>query len=153
MSFGHDDLWRQHASCRDLPGELWFPTRAPGRVNRGEDAKAVCAYCPVLEDCLGSALANREESGIWGGAGEPTRRVLARLARLAPHPPVRQLGCRCSFCEAVAEHVRVLRAAFDRDGEVRHGRWEAFVVAGCRCTPCTVANTEHRVLLEDREAG
>lgn len=131
------DAWKVDGLCRVLDPALWFPKRAKGEVNRGEEGKAVCAICPVVEPCLRAAIHDGEKGGVWGGAGEPTRRRLSRMTRgrgREAHPA----GCTCEFCIAVREHVTQLGNAFAGQ-EPRHGRWEAFLHAGCRCTPCTVA--------------
>ena len=46
-----------------------------------ELAKAICATCPVQQECLDFALKTRQEFGIWGGTTEDERRALARAAR------------------------------------------------------------------------
>lgn len=131
------DAWKPAGLCRVMDPALWFPRRQEGEVNRGEEGKAVCARCPVVLDCLRASIFDREKGGVWGGAGEPTRRRLSRMTRgrgREAHPD----GCTCTFCIAAAEHVAQLKVAFDGD-EPRHGTWQAFLHAGCRCTPCTVA--------------
>ena len=119
--------------------DLFFPERTEGESNRGNDAKAVCAHCPVSRPCLLTAIAHTERHGVWGGAGEPTRRRLSRLTDnvtfVTEHPD----GCTCVFCIAVTAHLEAVAAAFTPRGFVVHGRWEAYVHAGCRCTPCTDA--------------
>lgn len=93
---GHDDLWREHGACAvsltddgrprllwllglfavvdtSWPSELWFPEKGGGAL-----AVRICAGCPVRFDCLDYAVTTREEYGIWGAAGELTRRRLAR---------------------------------------------------------------------------
>jgi WhiB family redox-sensing transcriptional regulator len=45
------------------------------------DAKAVCANCPVREQCLEWALATRQEEGVWGGLTDNERRRLRRRRR------------------------------------------------------------------------
>lgn len=62
--------WHQHAACRGMDPDLFFPTR-------GEDvqqAQAVCRTCPVAEECLGFALQRGEKFGVWGGKSERARR-------------------------------------------------------------------------------
>jgi WhiB family redox-sensing transcriptional regulator len=55
---------------------LWF-ARA-GR--RTELAKAVCAGCLVRDECLGFALAEGIEDGVWAGLSPQERRVRRRTA-------------------------------------------------------------------------
>jgi len=43
-----------------------------------EKAKAICAACPVMDDCLSYALETNQRSGIWGGTTEKERKSLRR---------------------------------------------------------------------------
>jgi WhiB family redox-sensing transcriptional regulator len=49
--------------CRANNPDLWFAD-APAEL---EQAKSLCASCPVLTECLAAALARREPWGVWGG--------------------------------------------------------------------------------------
>ena len=72
--------WRHLAACRGKDPELWFPIGETGpAVAQAEEAKAVCAGCPVVEQCLTWALDN-DVQGIWGGLDEKERRALKRRA-------------------------------------------------------------------------
>lgn len=75
--------WREHAACRDLDTNLFFPSGdGPGSAERIEQAKAVCAGCSVRSECLSFALTTRQDSGVWGGmTEEERRRHRRRLAR------------------------------------------------------------------------
>ena len=57
-----DDTWRDEAACVGM-GADWHQLveRSPNQ------AKAVCAGCPVKTECLGDAIATREVYGIRGG--------------------------------------------------------------------------------------
>ena len=63
--------WRQRGACRGHPVEVFYPTnRGPGT---GRVAKAICARCPVLDEC---AEASRDEpAGIWAGLTPKERRT------------------------------------------------------------------------------
>ncbi|MFF3763784.1 WhiB family transcriptional regulator [Streptomyces sp. NPDC001922] len=71
--------WRQSAACIDEDPELFFPigTSGPAAL-QAEEAKAVCARCPVTDQCLEWALENNQDSGVWGGLEENERRALRR---------------------------------------------------------------------------
>jgi WhiB family transcriptional regulator, redox-sensing transcriptional regulator len=73
--------WRHRAACRDEDPELFFPISdvGPG-ARQATDAKAVCARCPVREQCLRYALDNGLDHGIFGGTTEHERRALTRRA-------------------------------------------------------------------------
>ncbi|WP_298182693.1 WhiB family transcriptional regulator [Saccharomonospora sp.] len=74
--------WRHHAACRDEDPELFFPVSdmGPGAQQTAQ-AKAVCARCPVREECLRYALDNGLDYGIFGGLTERERRDLLRRNR------------------------------------------------------------------------
>lgn len=67
------------AACRGLPPEMFF--HSSRIVNRA--AKAVCAGCPVRDECLEWALANNEEHGVFGGQGPKERKRILRERRNA----------------------------------------------------------------------
>jgi WhiB family redox-sensing transcriptional regulator len=69
--------WRKHASCRGIDPEVFYPATD----EEAEEAKAICASCPVRQACLEHALAHREREGVWGGATERERRRILRQRR------------------------------------------------------------------------
>lgn len=70
-----DPSWRLDAACRDADPDLFFVER--GASTRR--AKAICAECPVAEECLDFALTVPGISyGIWGGLAERERRRVRR---------------------------------------------------------------------------
>ncbi|MGH9044686.1 MAG: WhiB family transcriptional regulator [Acidimicrobiales bacterium] len=71
--------WRKRASCRGLDAEIFFP--ATDDEVDAEEAKAICAECPVRQACLEHALAHREREGVWGGTTERERRRIVRQRR------------------------------------------------------------------------
>jgi WhiB family transcriptional regulator, redox-sensing transcriptional regulator len=74
--------WMSHGACRDTDPELFFPVAATGpALDQIAEAKAVCAHCPVLTDCLSYALETRQDSGVWGGTSEQERRAFRRDTR------------------------------------------------------------------------
>lgn len=72
--------WQMRAACRGPQAAVFFPPMLPERRDekrfREASAKAICAGCPVVEECLAYALAIREQHGIWGGLSEKERRAL-----------------------------------------------------------------------------
>jgi WhiB family redox-sensing transcriptional regulator len=97
--------WRHRAGCRDTDPELFFPTGTTGpAADQIQEAKAVCALCPVQGECLEWALGagSQADYGIWGGLDEAERRSLRRKRlRTPPHGNyLRYLtGCRCALCK------------------------------------------------------
>lgn len=55
----------EDALCSQTDPEAFFPEK--GGTSR--IAKKVCAKCSLTLQCLLTALENREEFGVWGGAG------------------------------------------------------------------------------------
>lgn len=69
--------WMAEAACRDSDPRLFWP-------DQGEKiaaAIAVCAECPVREQCLDYAITNGEHDGIWGGTSARARQRLRRARR------------------------------------------------------------------------
>lgn len=75
-----DTEWRAEALCAtEAKTKLFFPVGVTGAAEiQIQEAKAVCAKCPVREACLNFAIATNQEYGIWGGASEEERRILRR---------------------------------------------------------------------------
>ena len=71
--------WQYLGACRDMDTELFFHPegeRGSTRRRRAEAAKAICASCPVLEQCREHALRVQEPYGVWGGVNEEERREI-----------------------------------------------------------------------------
>ena len=61
-------MWRNRAACLGTDPAVFYPGRdAPAAASRA--ARAICADCPVVDDCLAYALAQPkgETYGVWGG--------------------------------------------------------------------------------------
>jgi WhiB family transcriptional regulator, redox-sensing transcriptional regulator len=73
--------WTERGACRE-PGtdpELFFPVGETGlSVGQVAAAKAVCARCPVTDQCRDWAVRTGEREGIWGGTTPEERRHLRR---------------------------------------------------------------------------
>ncbi len=73
-----EDFWQARAACRGEHAYLFFPPnhfeRKHEKLQRETAAKAICARCPVIEECREYALAIREPHGIWGGMTEQERK-------------------------------------------------------------------------------
>ncbi|WP_372594852.1 WhiB family transcriptional regulator [Actinotalea sp.] len=68
--------WQYDGACREAEPALFFHPegeRGSARRRRAEAAKAVCATCPVLQQCREHALTVREPYGVWGGMSEDER--------------------------------------------------------------------------------
>jgi len=70
--------WHQRAACRGVgPTDYVRGPKADYEANR-----ALCADCPVRQECLEMALVDDGLAGLWGGTTELERRELRR-ARVA----------------------------------------------------------------------
>lgn len=87
--------WMEQAECRGLTS-LFFT----GRGESTNEAKDVCATCPVRAQCEAFAIESGELFGVWGGKTERQLRHLRRR-RFTPR-------------------YRLDTAAPERDG---NGRW------------------------------
>lgn len=75
----YQENWQENAACRDEDPELFFPVSEMGPGARQvEQAKAVCARCPVRAACLQYALDAGLDHGIFGGTTDGERRKLLR---------------------------------------------------------------------------
>lgn len=68
--------WKQDAACVGYPTRWWYPELGNG-LRETQKARAVCADCPVQEECLTAGL-ERHEDGIWGGYNVKERKALRR---------------------------------------------------------------------------
>lgn len=90
-----DDSWMRDGACRKLTpkqvDQIFFPDRGVST----EPAKAVCAQCPVKEQCLDYAMNNCERFGVWGGVSERTRREMRKSYLILRHCVICGEGFRC----------------------------------------------------------
>ena len=70
------ELWRDAAACTDVTGVDFFAS--PDNLAEIGRAKAICASCPVREDCLAFAIDTNQSDGIWGGTTPKERSKLRR---------------------------------------------------------------------------
>ena len=72
--------WQARAACRGEDSALFYAdSKRATEQARVEAAKAICARCPVVEECLDAALATHEQYGVWGGM------TAAERERMRPH--------------------------------------------------------------------
>lgn len=69
--------WREAAACLEVQSEVSF---FPDKEDLGGivKAKAVCATCPVADECLSWAIVTNQGEGVWGGHTAKERRKLRR---------------------------------------------------------------------------
>ena len=92
--------WRARAACRGMDPGLFIPAKDGHAAGAEARAKAVCATCPVIDDCLEYALYSRPsidgqpiyEIGIWAGTNNVDRRRIrqererALVESISAHP-------------------------------------------------------------------
>lgn len=74
--------WQMQAACRGTDTAVFYHPdneRGPSRRRRDARAKEICHRCPVMADCLSSALAAHEPYGVWGGLSVNERKALPTL--------------------------------------------------------------------------
>jgi WhiB family redox-sensing transcriptional regulator len=71
--------WFDDAACRDADTTVFFPTSDAD----ADVAKAICAACPVRDECLEHALGTRQPEGVWGGLTPIERHRLIRRRQKA----------------------------------------------------------------------
>lgn len=59
--------WRDQSAC--LGSDISFFDG-----HRTAKAKAVCAKCPVIKECLEFAITTGQDHGVWGGLTEAERK-------------------------------------------------------------------------------
>ena len=94
--------WRDLAACLDVVSADYDPFFTDTAELRAE-AIAICATCPVRDDCLTFAVRTGQQYGIWGGQPERiVRRLIAAdragrpQARRVPagHPQASKTHCK-----------------------------------------------------------
>lgn len=119
--------WRDQASCKTRPDLNWYP----GQGEQFDEQLAVCAGCPVRDDCIAEALAATEydDLGIWGGMSQRQRTLLRRGQRNAKtRRPVAECGTRSGYMRhrkdgtVICEDCRAANAAYQREMKARNRR-------------------------------
>ncbi|WP_422334847.1 WhiB family transcriptional regulator [Rhodococcus sp. (in: high G+C Gram-positive bacteria)] len=80
---------RSELPCRADDPDLWFAD-SPHEL---EQAKALCASCPIRSRCLDAALDRREPWGVWGGEIFDQGAVVARKRPRGRPRKVKTLVC------------------------------------------------------------
>ncbi len=98
--------WFKDAACTSAPLDWFFP-RAGGDYRKG---KAICATCPVRDDCLIENI--HEVDGVFGGTTRKERKHLRLSLGIDPLRPL----------------------------EAKHGTESRYRHHGCHCQPCIAAH-------------
>jgi len=62
------------AACKGADTSVFFPVSESNTF----EAKAICATCPVAEQCLEYAIQTHQPDGVWGGLTAVERHRLVR---------------------------------------------------------------------------
>jgi WhiB family transcriptional regulator, redox-sensing transcriptional regulator len=94
--------WWARAACASADPELFFPISYSGPALRQvARAKAICARCPIQQECLRYALDAGSVQGVWGGMTEDERRLLLQRRKRQAHVrPVQHTDARTRVPEA-----------------------------------------------------
>jgi WhiB family redox-sensing transcriptional regulator len=76
--------WKKWALCAEVGGEWFFPE---AKCRPDPQVLRLCEACPVRQECLDYAIANRLMEGVWGGLTGKQRARYASAQRRQ-----RQLG-------------------------------------------------------------
>lgn len=100
--------WVAEAACRGMDPALFIPPKDGASIRNIARAKAVCAICPVIDDCRREHAT--EPLGIWFGTTPGERGEHGTVNAFRRH---RRNGEEaCAACKAaVAEASRRYRAA------------------------------------------
>lgn len=88
------ERWQEYAACLGIDPRLFFPDGEVGTAAKAlyRDAVRVCAGCPVIEQCLRSALRaegaapSKSRSGVFGGKTPAERDAIYRRQQAASRP-------------------------------------------------------------------
>lgn len=71
--------WMDDALCAQVDPAIFYPEK--GR--QSDDAKKICARCPVAAECLEYGLEKSDGWGTWGGLAPEDRKKVLRERRAA----------------------------------------------------------------------
>jgi len=73
--------WYYQAACGSADKSVFFGSSSPEdrpayTLTTIKEARAMCAVCPVFNDCLTHAIKRREDYGLWAGTTMRQRKAL-----------------------------------------------------------------------------
>lgn len=74
LDHAQPEAWMTDASCAEVDGDLFFPNKG----ETSDEAKRICASCPVARQCLERGI--NEPFGVWAGTTARQRRRMRRDA-------------------------------------------------------------------------
>lgn len=76
------DTWFEHAACRGVNTDVFFPQSRRFTATTWSQARAYCARCVVRRQCLDFALQQQQSEDMWGMFGGMTPSERRKLRRL-----------------------------------------------------------------------
>lgn len=67
--------WQGDAACKGMDVNMFFPEPGFNGNADAQKARAICATCPVKQQCLDDAIIYQYEQGIFGGMSQKERYV------------------------------------------------------------------------------
>lgn len=67
--------WHSEAACRGKDPDIFFPPQVSHTPTDYAEAKAICATCPVIDQCL--AAHRHERHGCWAATSPRDREKMA----------------------------------------------------------------------------
>jgi Transcription factor WhiB len=113
--FRHDP-WVKAAACHGLT-HIFFPRRSESGTQRdAREAKAiaVCATCPVIEQCKQQRPAEVEHGGVWGGISATASDGIIHGTYAGYRRHIRQASAPCDPCR-MAYNAYQARAKVQRN--------------------------------------
>lgn len=75
--------WHEQARCFDKSETIFFGQSEPEvrpqyTLSEIKMARSLCETCPVIRQCMSSALENQEEFGVWAGSTRSQRKEMLK---------------------------------------------------------------------------
>lgn len=115
--------WRARARCKGMSGLMFDPDQTGL-------ARTVCADCPVRAECLGFALDQEIDAGVWAGTTFAERTRLCPICKGPKEPS--ELGCNSRHSlMRLRRLIEQERAGDPTVSVTRRGRVSAHTTPGC----------------------
>jgi len=83
--------WQNRGACRNEHPDIFFVQP----YESADEARTVCARCPVKQECGDYAIATNQRYGVWGGM---TRRERVKVANTGQDPRNILMMRHCLVC-------------------------------------------------------
>lgn len=123
-----ESTWHDDSLCSDQYYSKYREYFFSEVAEQVSEAKEICSVCPVREQCLQSALNNKEVWGVWGGRDEMEIRYTLSVNQDGQEVRRSKDGIApvCLNCDASTEFLVVTEV--DTEGG---GRWTTKKIVTC----------------------